>query len=70
MDTVLPVTVIVFEPLIPEPSVAVAITVIVPADVGVRSPVVGSIVAEPVPFVTDQVTDLMEAVGGYAIALI
>ena len=45
---------IVAKPVIPEPSLAVAITSTVPLDKAVNTPLT-SIVPEPVPFTTDQV---------------
>ena len=57
-------------PVTPELSCAVALTVTVPAVDGVSIPVDGSIVAEPVPLVTDQVTAGFEAVVGNTAAFI
>ena len=55
-------------PKTPEPSEAEAFAVIVPGDTEVSSPV-ELIVACPVPFTTDQTTDLLDAFAGLTAAL-
>ena len=60
---------ITFVPLIPDASLAEAFTVTVPFPVAVNKPEV-LMVAEPVPFVTDQVTEVTVAFAGSTVALI
>ena len=57
-------------PVTPEPSLAVAVTVTVPIPVPVNIPVVGLIVAVPVPGETLHVTVLSVASAGNTAALI
>src|SRR5665647_3499370 len=64
------VTVISKVPVTAEPSLAVAVTVTVPAPVPVNTPVVASIVADPVTSVTDHVTLGSVASAGKTAALI
>jgi len=56
------------DPVTPEPSAEVAVTVTVPLLIAVTNPP-ALMVASPLPFVIDHVTDLFVAVSGSTVAL-